>query len=337
MARVTEDGGEFQDTVYWDLTDSVVVANTSPAPFVAGTYYYKNGGTAGTRYTMKYVPSMSEGYLRVRLNHSIWGTNDKIIVFRNEGTDIMYIWGDAAQHWVVATPDGTLVDTGVVRTASQWYLVEFYYKIANSGGRAVLKVDGNTIADFTGDTQYSSYTTFNNFGMHRSTGTICWDDFALNDTSGTVDNSWCGDGFYGMIYPNAAGDANEMLNSGSAAQSTNYTYVDEFPKDDDTTYVYCSASATGTKDKYNLTSFSATGKTIKRIYSEARVKRTVPDTSAIKIGYLPSGGTDQLTTASTLSLTYTRIIGTSASVNPVTQLEWGQSDLDSLQYVTEMA
>jgi len=56
----------------------------------------------------------------------------------------------------------------------------------------------------------------------------------------------------------------------------------------------------------------------------------------VKLGYLPSGGTDQLSGSIALTTSYTRITGTSASANPVTGLPWTVDDINGLEYVIEV-
>lgn len=49
------------------------------------------------------------------------------------------------------------------------YLIEVYFKIASSGGRVVVKVNGTTIVDYTGDTSIGSTNKINKFWIGRTT------------------------------------------------------------------------------------------------------------------------------------------------------------------------
>jgi len=198
-------------------------------------------------------------------------------------------------------------------------------------------INGINRINFTGDTKPGADTTVNNIQIHGlSNASTFYDDLALNDTTGVSDNSYCGDGHYVIMYPNGAGTTNDFSNSGSTAGSNNYTYGDDFPSDGDTTYVYSSSSSVGQQDQYTLSDY-ALGGVVKKIYAECRARKTTTDENYIKIGYLPNGGTDQLSGSIPLSTNYERHIGTSASANPITGLAWTTADLNALEYVIEKA
>jgi hypothetical protein len=234
---------------------------------------------------------------------------------------------------------------GVVGTSvgviilNSWCLLEVYFKEANApNGRFVLSVDGNIVIDYTGDTQPAADTTFDNvyFRSASTNDSFDIDDLALNNTSGLMDNSWCGDGIVVKITPSGSGTVNNWSNSGSVSGSANYLYVDEYPSDT-TTYTYCSASSTGVKDKYAMSNLGGGIGSITRIFSEARIKKEVADSTTIKLGYLPNGGTDTMSGSVALYTTYAQAIGTSASANPVTGLAWTVADVNALEYVIEMS
>jgi len=149
----------------------------------------------------------------------------------------------------------TQLGTGSSLSLNTWYVIELHVLLADSEGVMQVKLDGVVDIDFTGDTlgnytpanfQYVgiSASSFPGGDFYESRG--LFDDFAVNDTSGSVNNSWCG---RGGIYPalvSGAGDLSQFTPSAG----NNYECVDEVPPNDDTDYV---ATATeGNIDTYAI-------------------------------------------------------------------------------------
>jgi len=335
MTRIFTEGAEMQDTVFWSgLYQVVTIGNTTP---FASSYYYHYGYDVGS---WKNFTAISECYARVRLRVKSHSQGHTFISFRLSSTTVAYIAEDALNRWIANVTTVGVVGTSVgVIILNSWYLLEVYFKEANApNGRFVLSVDGNIVIDYTGDTQPAADTTFDNvyFRSASTNDSFDIDDLALNNTSGLMDNSWCGDGIVVKITPSGSGTVNNWSNSGSVSGSANYLYVDEYPSDT-TTYTYCSASSTGVKDKYAMSNLGGGIGSITRIFSEARIKKEVADSTTIKLGYLPNGGTDTMSGSVALYTTYAQAIGTSASANPVTGLAWTVADVNALEYVIEMS
>src|SRR3972149_6225726 len=148
------------------------------------------------------------------------------------------------------TSTATLVATGdIAIQASTWYVIEVHVKIDDTTGALDVRVDGVDDAAFAGDTKPGAETTFNTLRYHGGSNTSYYDDLAMNDTNGSVDNSWCGDGKIILLKPNANGDSSQWDGS-DGNQVDNYLLVDDIPSDDDTTYVQSAILAN--KDLYNL-------------------------------------------------------------------------------------
>jgi len=330
MTRIFTDGAEMQDISFWDITLGVSVASATPA---ISPYYYINNA----QQAYKNFAALSECYLRVRYrSNNVNNTSPAFPSFRLDATVVAALKFNATGHFQASVTTVGVVGTSLmVADNNTWYLIEVWFKEDNApNGKFVVYVDGNLVIDYTGDTQPATATTFNNFYFDQNGGVQgMYDDLALNDTAGVVDNSWCGDGIVVKITPSGSGTVNNFLNSGSTSGSSNYTYVDEFPSDGDTSNVYVSASSTGDKDQYRMSTFDGAGKNILRIYPEARIRKTRGDSSTIELGYLPSGGTDQLSGSQTVGIAYSAVVGTSASANPVTGLAWTASDLNLLEYI----
>jgi hypothetical protein len=336
MTRIFTDGAEMGDILFFDLSASVYATTNSPVPQYSTWCYGSSNNSTGR----KFFTALDELYFRGRFRLNSGNSSyTRMPSFYSDNTEIDWVGVDNANHISANSSAGLLLaSTDTPLSNGRWYLIECYLKIGdNPNGRFVIYVDGTKHVDFTGDTKPGANATVNNIHIGNAGGNdIAYDDLALNNTSGLMDNSWCGDGIVVKITPSGSGTVNNWSNSGSVSGSANYLYVDEYPSDT-TTYTYCSASSTGVKDKYAMSNLGGGIGSITRIFSEARIKKEVADSTTIKLGYLPNGGTDTMSGSVALYTTYAQAIGTSASANPVTGLAWTVADVNALEYVIEMS
>jgi hypothetical protein len=245
---------------------------------------------------------------------------------------------DAANHFMAqATTIGVLETSTLVMVVDTWYLIEIYFKEANApNGRFVVYVDGNKIIDYTGDTQPAATTTFDNIIFDKTSTThVSVDDLALNDTAGAVDNSWCGDGVVVKVEPDGNGTHNNWHGS-DADDVDNYQMCQEFPKDDDTTYVYHD-NTSGVQQQFAMSHLSFTGYTILRIYAEARARKTAAVAMTLKLGQLAAGGADVVSAGRALYTgAYNRVVGDDSFVNPVDTNPWEEADIDAIEFVVQV-
>lgn len=141
---------------------------------------------------------------------------------------------------------------------SEWVLIELHWKNGSSG-RAELRADGVTVLEFDGNLGSDSCTGVT-VGCHYEDslmggGYYYFDDVALNSASGTVNNSWCGDGHIVALRPNGNGVYSEMTGS-DGNQVDNYALVDENPVVTDD---YVEGVTVGLRDSYQLQSSVSAG------------------------------------------------------------------------------
>lgn len=168
------------------------------------------------------------------------GSNKAVIRLTAGGALQLYNFEDSAQV-------GS--DSSALSTAT-WYRIELNYDSTTLSATAVeAKLDGTSFASGTIDIT----ATPNSFGCFTSlqdaTLDYVVDDLAINDTSGSFQNSWPGEGEVIILRPNGNGDNSAW--AGNDGNSTdNYLLVDEMPPDDATTYVESNTS--GQIDDYNF-------------------------------------------------------------------------------------
>lgn len=329
MARQWSDGAEFKDTLFWDVSDSITASATYKR---SGTSSYRIG-TSGSG--SKSTGDLTSGYFR----YALYGTTNTpgtttYIRFRHGTTNLVSIsiTFTGGKYVDTVTVGSTAVAWGTTSwQGSTWYLYEIYVSIDDSG-RVILYRDGVKEIDYSGDTKPGTDTHFDGIYFGNS-GSIdyYYDDIAFNDTTGGVDDSWCGDEHYELLAPNADGDVNNWTGS-DGDKISNYLLVDEVPQDSDTTYV---KATTDVQDMYNVGDYSPTGKIPVRVWAECRAKDNDSSAGAIWVGY-KTGGTVYLSSAvRTLTGSYSRIVGDDAKLNPFDGQAWEEADLDAIQFVVE--
>lgn len=132
---------------------------------------------------------------------------------------------------------GTLIASSAagVIVGNTHHRVEVWFKVANSGGRVVVRIDDVEVIDFTGDTQGAQNTSgyMNTFAIcsqmnylgseHR----ILHDDVVVNGVSGTINNSWLGDTSILRLAPIGMGSSTDL--AGTPEATNRYENIDEVP------------------------------------------------------------------------------------------------------------
>jgi len=341
MTRLFTDGAEMQDAListFSSISANVALTAENANPFVSPYYYAVNSSTVAGGHLRKVITAATEIYVRTRVmmptvsfNHwpiSLWsGTTLVARVGMKLGTIV----------WNILSATTILEESLVAPVNDVWSLLEIYFKLADApNGRFVLYVDGNKLCDFTGDTKIAAPATFDSVGWGTdSSGTVNIDDIAINDTAGAVDNSYCGDGIVVKIEPDGNGTHNNWHGS-DADDVDNYQMCHEFPKDDDTTYVYHD-NTSGVQQQFAMSHLSFTGYTILRIWAEARARKTAASAMTLKLGQLAAGGADVVSAGRALYTdAYNRVIGDDSFVNPVDGNPWEEADIDAIEFVAQV-
>lgn len=339
MTRIFTDGAEMGDTLFFSYAHPSYVTATATSP-ASGSYCYAMYAAEGLGY--KTITSASECYVRtrVKLESATVFTQDPpyFPALYSDNTAILWLTMDGASHFRVATPDGALATATSLFYADVWYMLEMYATINDTSGSVIVKQNGIEIMNFSGDTKYSSYTSFNRVGWRGSHGalfnennSIYIDDIALNDANGSEDNSWCGGGHVELLIPASDGDTLEWTPSSG---SVHYEMVDEIPADGDATYVSASAAKV---DMYYLSPFSGSGKgPIGRVWVTARARDASYNGGNFRVGIKTSSGSILMSDWQPLGGLYDTNIQSSASpLNPDDDAAWEVADINGLQVVIE--
>lgn len=157
---------------------------------------------------------------------------------------------------------GTTLAAGTTTIpVSEWHYYEMKCTIADSGGTAIVRVDGVEVINFTGDTRNGgTFVGIDGVAIGAgSSGSFFWDDLYVCDTSGAAPaNDFLGDISVKRLFPNGDGAVNQFVGSdGNSVQ--NYLLADENPAN---TTDWNASAVVGQRDLYALDDLPANAVTV---------------------------------------------------------------------------
>lgn len=221
MARIFIEGFESGDLKLWPESSNATVLTTPPSGF-SGSYYLRLTGTP--HYVARSLPEKGELYVAMKVRR---GANSDfytrgLIGFYNGNTKIGSIEVYTNGALLVNRGDTTITTSSTLLALNTTYRLEIYFKPSNTGGRWIVKIDGITDIDFTGDTT-DGPTTINRLMLGRQeTGynaDIYFDDLVVDDAEFPGNTKIQG------LVPTGGGNSTQWTSSAGA----NYECVDEKP------------------------------------------------------------------------------------------------------------
>ncbi|MEO3860873.1 hypothetical protein [Acrocarpospora sp. B8E8] len=144
-------------------------------------------------------------------------------------------------------------DSDILAT-NTWYMVELGTD-ATGSGTLEGRLDGVSFASGANSSQGDWARITLGVITTNATADLFFDDWAINDASGSAQNSWPGPGGILHLIPNGDGDSHGWSNTSNAAGSANnYQLVDESPPNDTTDLVQ-----TGTPDATDMYALADSG------------------------------------------------------------------------------
>ena len=343
MAREWWTGMEMGDLLEWDTvyTTGSSTVTIEATTVRSGTYSLKLYGQGiGNAYAQHdLATAVSELYVRVGFR---FDTNNKenapAINFLDTAAaelGTVYVGSDNVLH---ADIGGSDVATGsTTMQVDTWYLLEARLKVDDSAGVFQVHVDGSSEISFSGDTKPGSTTTV---GSVRFEGGVTWasfgttylDDIAINDTTGTRDIDWPGEGHIVAYVPAAGGTYTDFSIGGSSPPANAYQAVDDIPANDGTDYVY--STTTGEQATFTSAASGLSTVTIKQVAVEGRFAEgaATGETMAIMIR---NGSTDHVGTYNALTTGYGKVFREDYAQDPDTSADWTVVSVDNLEFGVE--
>lgn len=162
-------------------------------------------------------------------------------------------WGTAGSGYPglmagYSTSTSTVTRTAKFLERGVWYRIEVHVIIHDTNGLIEVKVDDELVLTYSGDTKNGSTATLNNVQVWTGdgsplTGYMC--DLAVNDTTGALNNSWCGEGYCTKLFPKGVGNTTGLT---PTPAPPNWDCVNTLGDDTD----YVDGSVSGLYDTYDM-------------------------------------------------------------------------------------
>lgn len=288
-------------------------------------------------YIIKSITASSAVYLGFAYYAtSISSFNGKFLsLFGDGGTTehIMFTVSSTSPTIIIKRGDGTVLGSYGIQ-ATTWLYLEVYATIADSGGVCQLRINGNQVISYTGDTKNGGTNTtidtvrFGDPSGGSVPGGLPYiDDFYICNSTGSVNNSFLGDIRVLTVLPTAAGASTQFTPTSGA----NYTTVNDVP---DVTTSYNASSTVGQRDTFTMADIGSQY-TVLGAQNSIHAWKSDAGTGNVKI-VTRTGATNYY--GSSLALgTSVGYYGEVREVNPATSAQWTYTDINGLETGYEVA
>ena len=254
----------------------------------------------------------------------------------------LYLAWDASGNIVVTTYNGTASTTlgtssGVAVTANTWYWLTGHIVASATVGSVTLSLNGTQILNLTSvntapqsTNNYDSLTLGNGIsiqsvgGWSNTGNNTYWDDLAVNNASGTINNGMPANAAIIYLAPN--GDSTPLAwtpNTGT----THSTQVAAVPATQTTNYVASSTAAQ--KDTYSLADLTGAVASIAAVVPV--VTAAVPaGTGGVEMGII-SGATTHTGSSHTLTASAVQYADAAIETDPNTSAAWTAAAVNALK------
>jgi len=253
MSRLFSDGYELSsntDNVEQSSNSGTVAIVTTPVR--TGKYAGRANPVASTGFWRKTVFTSDRtivGFTRVYLRIASYpSTPTHVIRYQNTANSTVgSVSLSTTGTLTLLKASGVAIGSAsAVLSLDTWYRIEFKTD-ATGAGTLELSIDGSILATGANSLQ-GAWAKVTWGSISSCTTDLYFDDVAVNDTSGTAQNSYPGAGGIIHLWPTAAGDNTNWTRLGSGA--TNYSSLRQTPPDDSTTAVR--SKTAGQIDDYNI-------------------------------------------------------------------------------------
>ena len=282
--------------------------------------------------------SLAEHYGRTELYVDSVSPTSQVIVFHDsEGSlvgDIRVGLSGGLVSLSLYINDVVVATAADAFSQNTWVRIEWRLKVATVDGVFELKRNGDVVASYTGNTQQGNEPNVRTVSLGRVTNSftynIYWDDFAINNTTGTVNNSWVGPGSILLLRPKGPGNYTQW----TPDSGNNFARVNEIPETGDSAYI--ESDTADQIDTYEMQTLADLGVdtsdpsfSIKAVQHLMIGRWEEAETELARV--LRLGTTDNTGVAVTLSNTYYRYWDEMFDVNPFDSQPWELADLNSLE------
>lgn len=294
------------------ISGSVTLSSTQAR---TGSYSYRLSGN-----TYMNVPYAANATIYARIALYLTVGNIAYIYFKDGTTNhiTLYITQTGVLN-VYRSTNTLLYQYSNVVNFGAWNVFEFKLTVNDSTGALTIKLNGGTIVEATNiDTRNGANAQTDNITISAdasSAGYIYADDIVVDNAA------FPGLGGIVVLSPTGNGTYTSWTND--------YTYVDDNPPDDDTSYIYTDATVTGTKENFTCDDLPTGFASVPRIGLVTKAKLDGAGAGNIK-NTLRSGGSDYEGSSVALSTSYTWA-KSYWDTDPADAGAWSKTKVDALE------
>lgn len=352
MARLWTCGLETGDineagTTTVAANSTFTVVSSSPTPRVGGSSYCLKflalaTATGGTTKSFALPTAKTDVWVRTALFVHNTGSTSVIVFLRANDAA-----GGGQTCLTYSLSDGLLRahnsgnSSGILQAASSvavtldsWHVIEWHVQITSTTlGTTEVWLDGTQVINFSGDnTQTTTPNVLtievgNCFTIASATGVyLAFDDIAINDTTGAINNGRPGDGRVVLLTPSGAGSSTQLNRAGTDS-GANWSQVEELPP---SMTDYVTSSTAANRDLYAMTDVVGTPLGINVV--EELVLARKSNTGAASVGAtIKSGATINEATAVALPFPTESYVTGRWETDPNTGAAWTLSAVNAIE------
>lgn len=327
MARIFIDGFESGRYDLWDSWNGSYPPDLSTGiTGMDGTYCLNLQTLSSKMFAEKIVPDDDEYYCAFKWRTTSFDNNSVLSVWDNVGNLHTYVKIGPTFHyeaWRGPVYGGTQLGiASQLMSINTTYLVEIYMKISDSVGRCVVKIDGTTVLNYTGDTQngtnaFISAIRLGCADLTWSNGYGYFDNFVLDDAN------WIGDTKIQAVVPTGIGTTTQWTPS----SGDNYTCVDEIPASD---IDFVETNTVDLVDTYVTANLTGSIGSIKCVQVQTRcIKEGAPTPLNLDLT-IRSGGTNYFSADKIVGTAY-KSLSNIWENDPATAVAWLESGVNAAE------
>lgn len=235
---------------------------------------------------------------------------------------------DGSGHIQVYTGTSTVVATGTDALVNgTLYHIQVHVKIHDTLGVIEVKLDDILKITFNGDTKPGADTTINGIGYNvLTTGQNSYDTLTINNTSGSVDNSW--PGVIRIQRKLVVGAGTYVNNWSRNTGSTNWEAVDEVPPDDDTSYLFTTSA--NIYESFSMAADALTFVNYKALITSAVAKKD-SGTVQLAVGIVDNENAVNYWGANSAVGTSYGVVDSRMTTDPSTSATWTSGGIKAVQ------
>jgi hypothetical protein len=319
--RIFIDGYESGNHAMWDAESNANVVSSAGLD-MDGDYCLDLNFLY--EYVSKDITLTDEMYFAFLYRPTNAANSEEMLCTYNGGTSLIHIVRTSTSGVITGRSGiSTLLVTGTASLSiNTTYLIEVHIKIADSGGRIEVKVDGIQDIDFTGDTKPGADTQFDKVRLGNGPA-AAYPTYAYFDNFIMDDAAWIGDTNIQAVVPTSAGNSTNWTPSAGS----NFECVDERPASD---VDYVSINANDVVDTYTMADLSGSIDNIKCVQVQSRTRTEGAPTPANLKLVVRSGGADYVSGDKAVPASE-KSLWNLWETNPADSAAWEEADVNAMQ------